>query len=187
MYLLDIEALDLGPDVRAVGLDLVEADENREPVRGEDAARIWSRVIRATAGSEPWVLDFFSHLDRVRDFCKGRKVEYREANKRSLVIPAPEPASLEGLIGRFQGETFGIRAGGTLGTVEGSDPALESDLARRGADAYHLAFPNYYFCGICGFEDGSLVVLSEKLRASEVIGRVRPVVKDLKVEVRLPV
>ncbi len=33
MYLLDIEALDLGPDVSAVGLDLVEADENREPVR----------------------------------------------------------------------------------------------------------------------------------------------------------
>ena len=106
MYLLDIEALDLGPEVRAVSLDLVEADENREPVRGEDAARIWSRVIRATAGSEPWALDFFSHLDRVRDFCEGRGIEYREANKRSLVIPAPEPASLEALIGRFQGETF---------------------------------------------------------------------------------
>lgn len=187
MYLLDIEALDLGPDVRAVGLDLVEADENREPVRGEDAARIWSRVIRATAGSELWALDFFSHLDRVRDFCEGRGIEYREANKRSLVIPAPEPASLEGLIGRFQSETFGIRAGGALVTREGADPELESELARRGVDAYHHAFPSYYFCGICGFEDGSLVVLSEKLRAGEVISRVRPVIKDLKVEVRLPV
>jgi|SRR5579862_2659806 len=186
MYLLDIEALDLGPDVRAVGLDLVEADENREPVRGEDAARIWSRVIRATAGSEPWALDFFSHLDRVRDFCEARGIEYREANKGSLVIPAPEPASLEGLIGRFQSETFGIRAGGTLAAGE-ADSVLEGDLARRGADAYHQAFPNYYFCAICGFEDGSLVVLSEKIRASEVIGRVRPVIKDLNVEVRLPV
>jgi len=96
MYLLDIEALDLGPDVRAVGLDLVEADENREPVRGEDAARIWSRVIRATVGNEPWALDFFSHLDRVRDFCVGRGIKYREANKRSIVIPAPEPAALDG-------------------------------------------------------------------------------------------
>ncbi len=187
MYLLDIEALDLGPEVRAVGLDLVEADENREPVRGEDAARIWSRVIRATAGSEPWALDFFSHLDRVRDFCEGRGIQYREANKRSLVIPAPEPASLEALIGRFQSETFGVRAGGALATGEGADPVLEGDLARRGADAYHQAFSNYHFCAICGFEDGSLVVLSEKLRASEVIGRVRPVIKDLKVEVRLPV
>jgi len=28
-YLLDVEPLDLGPDVRAVGLELVEADENR--------------------------------------------------------------------------------------------------------------------------------------------------------------
>ena len=187
MYLLDIEALDLGPDVRAVGLDLVEADENREPVRGEDAARIWSHVIRATAGNEPWALDFFSHLDRVRDFCEGRGIEYREASKRSIVIPAPEPAALEGLIGRFESETFGVRAGGALATGEGSDPMLEGDLARRGADAYQQAFPNYYFCAICGFEDGSLVALSEKLWASEVIRRVRPVVKDLKVEVRLPV
>jgi len=187
MYLLDIEALDLGPDVRAVGLDLVEADENREPVRGEDAARTWSRVIRAIAGSEPWALDFFSHLDRVRDFCEARGIKYREANKRSLVIPAPEPTPLEGLIGRFQSETFGIRAGGALATGEGADPVLEGELARRGADAYHQAFPNYYFCAICGFEDGSLVVLSETLRANEVIGRVRAVIKDLNVEVRLPV
>jgi hypothetical protein len=187
MYLLDIEALDLGPEVRAVGLDLVEADENREPVRGEDAARIWSRVTRATAGSEPWALDFFSHLDRVRDFCEGHQIEYREANKRSIVIPAPEPDALESLMGRFQSETFGIRAGGALAVGEGADANLENDLARRGADAYHQAFPNYYFCAICGFEDGSLVVLSEKLWASEVIRRVRPVVKDLKVEVRLPV
>ena len=187
MYLLDIEALDLGPDIRAVGLDLVEADENREPVRGDDAAKIWTRVIRATAGTEPWALDFFSHLDRVRDFCEGRGIEYREANKRSIVIRAPELAALEGLIGRFESETFGVRAGGALTTSEGTDPALEGDLARRGADAYHQAFPNYYFCAICGFEDGSLVVLSEKLWASEVIRRVRPVMKDLKVEVRLPV
>ncbi|HXU21279.1 MAG TPA: hypothetical protein VN788_11915 [Verrucomicrobiae bacterium] len=186
MYLLDIEALDLGPEVRAVSLDLVEADENREPVRGEDAAKIWSRVIRATAGSERWALDFFSHLDRVRDFCDGHGIEYREPNKRSVVIPAPEGDSLEGLIGRFQGETFGVRAGGAL-AGDGKDPALEGDLARRGADAYHHAFPNYYFCAICGFEDGSLVVLSEKLWASEIIRRARPAVRDLKVEIRLPV
>ncbi len=186
MYLLDIEALDLGAELRAVGLDLVEADENREPARGEDAARVWSRVIRATAGSERWVLDFFSHIDRVRDFCEGRGIGYREANKRSIVIPAPEGDVLEGLIGRFQSETFGVRAGGAL-AGEGSDSVLEGDLARRGADAYHQAFPNYYFCAICGFEDGSMVMLSEKLWASEVIRRVKPVVKDLKVEVRLPV
>ncbi len=65
LYLLDIEPLDLGPDVRAVGLELVEADENREPVRGKDAARVWSRVLWAVTGKEPWALDFFSHVDRV--------------------------------------------------------------------------------------------------------------------------
>ena len=78
---------------------------------------------------------------------------------------------------------FGARAGGP---VESGDPALEGELARRGVDAYHKAFPNYFFCGVCGFEDGSLVLLSEKLWASEVIRRVRPVVEDLEVEVRLP-
>ena len=51
VYLLEVEPLDLGADVRAVGLELTEADENREPIRGADAARIWSRVLPAAAGS----------------------------------------------------------------------------------------------------------------------------------------
>ena len=183
MHLLDIEPMDLGPDVRAVGLELVEADENREPVHGKDAARIWSRVFWATTGKEPWALDFFSHIDRIRDYCQNHQLAYREASQRSIVIPAPELPQLEALFDRFQNETFGARAGST---VELGDPALEGDLARRGVDAYQKAFPNYFFCAVCGFEDGSLVLLSEKLWASEVIRRVRPVVEDLEVEVRLP-
>ena len=183
MYLLDIEPLDLGPDVRAVGLELVEADENREPARGRDAARIWSRVLWATTGKEPWALDFFSHIDRVKEYCERHQLAYREASQRCVVIPAPEIAPLEALIDRFQNETFGARAGGPL---EGGDSVLEGDLARRGADAYHKAFPNYFLCAVCGFEDGSLVLLSGKLWASEVIRRVRPVLEGLDVEVRLP-
>lgn len=186
MYLLDIEPLDLGPDVRAVGLELVEADENREPVRGSDAARIWARTLPAAAGSEPWALDFFSHLDRVRDFCERHKIPFREASQRSIVIPAPEVSVVESLFDRFLGETFGARAGAQI--VSG-DPVLEGELARRGVDAYHAAFPNYFFCAVCGFEDGSLVLLSQKLWASEVIRRVRPALRDLsdmKIEVRLP-
>ena len=53
-------------------------------------------------------------------------------------------------------------------------------------DAYHRAFPNYFFCAVCAFEDGSLVLLSEKLWAGEVIRRVRPVLEGLDVEVQLP-
>ncbi|MGH9640418.1 MAG: hypothetical protein ACRD3Y_10175, partial [Bryobacteraceae bacterium] len=98
MYLLDIEPLDLGPEVRAVGLELVEADENREPVRGSEAARIWSRILSATAGKEPWALDFFSHLDRVRDYCQRHQIAFREASQRSLVVPAPDPAALDAII-----------------------------------------------------------------------------------------
>ena len=186
MYLLNIEPLDLGTDVKAVGLDLVEADENREPVRGAEAARVWSRILPAIAGEKAWALDFFSHLDRVRDFCERHQIAFREVSQRSLVVPAPESAALESLIGRFQNETFGVRAGGPVNGDAGGDPALEGELARRGVDAYHAAFPRYFFCAICGFEDGSLVLLSEKLWACEVIRRVRQVVQGLEVEVRLP-
>lgn len=183
MYLLDVEPLDLGVDVRAVGLELVEADENREPVRGEDAGIIWSRVLKATAGTETWVFDFFSHLDRVRDYCESHQIKYRDASQRSLVIPAPEGDELEALVDRFQSETFGVRAGGPLAS---GDSALEGELARKGVDAYHVAFPSYFYCAVCGFDDGSLVLLSQKLWASEVIRRVRPALEGLNVEMRLP-
>jgi hypothetical protein len=183
MYVLEVEPLDLGPDVRAIGLELAEADENREPVRGADAAKIWARVLRATAASETWALDFFSHLDRVRDFCDRHHIPYRDANHHSLVVPAPEPEALEGLVDRFKNETFGARAGSGVSI---GDPELEGDLARRGVDAYHTAFPKYFFCAVCNFEDGSLVLLSEKLWASEVIRRVRPSLDGMDVEVQLP-
>jgi hypothetical protein len=186
MHLLDIEPLDLGEDLRAVGLDLVEADENREPVRGADAARIWSRVLTAIAGQEPWVLDFFSHLDRVRDYCQLHDIDCREANQRSIVIPAPQPEALEALFERFEAETFGVRAGVPVAPGAEGDSAVEAELARRGVDAYRAAYPNYFFCGVCAFEDGSLVLLSDKLWASEVIRRVRPAIKGLDAEVRLP-
>ncbi|MGC1658803.1 MAG: hypothetical protein WA737_02180 [Candidatus Acidiferrales bacterium] len=182
MYLLEIEPLDLGEDVRAVGLEFTEADENREPVRGAEAAALWSRVLRATAAGEIWALDFFSHLDRVRDYCQRHAIPFREAGERCIVVSAPEPAALEALLDRFQGETFGARAGGPV--TEG-DAALEGELARRGVDAYHAAFARYFFCAVCVFEDGSLVLLSEKLWASEVIRRVRPALAGLEVEVRL--
>jgi hypothetical protein len=184
MYRLEIEALDLGADVRAVALELTEADENREPVRGADAARIWARVLQATAGTEPWALDFFSHLDRVKDYLDSHGIAYRHPSQRSIVVPAPQAADLEALFGRFEGETFGARAGAAM--AAGADSALETDLARRGVDAYHRAFANYFFCAVCAFENGSLVLLSEKLGASEVTRRVRPVVKDIGVEVQLP-
>lgn len=184
MYLLEIEPLDIGEDVRAMGLELTEADENREPIRGAEAAKIWSRVLRAVAGEESWALDFFSHLDPIRDYCKRHEIEFRDASKRSLVIPAPAltPEKLEALIDRFQKETFGVRAGAL---AAGGDAALEGDLARRGVDAYHNEYQKYYFCGICSFDDGSLVILSEKLWASEVIRRIRPVLDGQEVEVRL--
>jgi hypothetical protein len=63
---MEIEPLDLGADVKAVGLDLMEV-ESREPARGSDAAHIWAATMASLAGTEPWALDFFSHMDRVRE------------------------------------------------------------------------------------------------------------------------
>ncbi|PYT93007.1 MAG: hypothetical protein DMG36_11760 [Acidobacteria bacterium] len=80
-YSLDVQALDLGNEVKAVGLELVET-ESREPVRGKEAAEIWSEMFPALAGKEAFAVDFFSHLDRVREFCKMRQIAWREAAER---------------------------------------------------------------------------------------------------------
>ncbi len=181
-YILEVEPLDLGVDVRAVGLELIGRG-NREPVRGADGARVWGRVLPALGAVEPWALDFFSHLDRVRDFCSRRQIPFRQAAERCMVIDHPDGEWLDDLLLRFEGETFGVRCGEKLS--EG-DPLLEQDLARRGVDAYHPAYPAYSYCGVCDFENGFLTLLTRKLWASEVIRRLAPVVQDLGVEVAIP-
>jgi hypothetical protein len=180
--LLEVEPLDLGEDVRAIGLEFVEDNEDREPVRGSEAAAIWAHVLRAAVGDQPWALDFFSHVDRVRDFCERHAIGFREATPHSIVVPAPQEEDLQNLLDRFQNETFGARAGGPLPEA---DPGLEGELARRGVDAYQKEFPRYFFCAICDFENGSLVVLSKKLWASEVIRRIQPVLKEMALDVRM--
>src|SRR2546425_10281136 len=87
-FSLDVQALDLGGVVKAVGLELV-GTENREPVRGKDAAEIWSAVFPALAGNESYALDFFSHIERVREFCKTRDIAIRDAAERCVVLPQP--------------------------------------------------------------------------------------------------
>jgi hypothetical protein len=181
-YLLQVEPLDLGADLKAIGLELVEQEE-QAPVRGAGAARIWSAVLRALAATEPWALDFFSHLDRLRDFCQRHGVTYRQAAQRCIVIPAPEAEPLAALLERFEGETFGVRAGTR---ASAGDAALEGDLARRGADAYHHAYGGYLFCAVCDFENGFLTVLSNQLWATEVLRRARPALAELSVEVARP-
>src|SRR5215475_5284774 len=123
-YSLDVEILDLGPGVKAIGMELVET-ENREPLRGTEAIAIWSVVFPALVGQEPFVIDFFSHLDRVRDFCTARKITFREAAGRCIVVPQPSEEQLRELLERFEGETFGFRAGSK---TQEPDPELEGDL-----------------------------------------------------------
>jgi len=181
-FSLDVQALDLGSDVKAVGLELVET-ENREPVRGKDAAEIWSAVFPALAGSETYVVDFFSHLERVREFCKTREIAWREAAERCLVLPQPSQEQLRQILERFAGETFGVRAGAA---AQSADVMLEGDLSKRGLDAYQPAYFRYTFCAICEPEDGWITLLSDSLWASEVIRRLRPAVQPFDVHIARP-
>jgi len=181
-YRLEIETMDLGADVRALGLGLAEA-MTLEPATGAEAARIWACVLRAVAGEAPWALDFFSHLDRVRSFCEAHGIAYRQAAARCVVIHEPDEAALDALLARFEAETFGVRAGERL---DAGDPALENELARRGVDAYHAAFPNYLFCAVCEPERGSWVLLSNALQAEELAGLLESALGDLRVEIIPP-
>jgi hypothetical protein len=179
---LDVEALDLGPGVKAVGLELIETN-NREPVRGKQAAEIWSAILPAVAGDEHYALDFFSHLERVREFCSARDIKFREASTRCIVLQQPRQSQLFELFERFAGETFGIRAGAA---AESPDAALEGELSKRGVDAYQPAYERYYFCAICEPEDGWVTLLSPSLWASEVIRRVRPAAQPFDIYIARP-
>lgn len=76
LYTLDVQAMDLGASTKAVGLELLET-ESREPVRGKEAALIWGAAMPALAAKEPLVVDFFSHLERVREYCKLQELTFR--------------------------------------------------------------------------------------------------------------
>ncbi len=182
-YVMEIEPIDLGADVKSVSFDLMEV-ESREPARGSDAARIWAATLAALPGGEPWTLDFFAHLDRVRQYCVLNNVAFEEKSSgHTLLVPSPSRETLEGLVERFAVETFGAR-GGSL--VAAGDETVEGELARVGVDAYHPLFRNYIFCAVCDFENGFLTLLTEKLWTSEVLRRVKPAVAGLPVEVARP-
>ena len=181
-YSLDVQAMDLGNEVKAVGLELVET-EDREPVRGKEGAEIWSEIFPALAAKEAFAVDFFSHLGRVREFCSSRKIEWREAAERCIVIPSPSIEELRQLLERFEGETFGLRAGSATQTA---DAALEGDLSKRGLDAYQQAYPRYTFCAVCEPQDGWVTVLTQTLWPSEIIRRVRPAVQKFDLHIARP-
>jgi hypothetical protein len=184
-FRLLVEPLDLGPDVRAISVELVEQSEEEDdaPAHGAEAAGIWAAALIALAGGEPWSLDFFSHLERLHDFSRSHGIVWREAAPRCSVISKLDQVPLSVLIERFEAETFGFRAGSL---ADSGDPALENDLARRGADAYHHAFQNYSACGICDFENGALTVLARKLSSSELVRRFRKALDGRPVRVERP-
>jgi hypothetical protein len=181
-YSLDVQAMDLGPGARAVGLELIET-ESREPLRGSDAAAIWAPALIALTAKETHVVDFFSHLDRVRDFCASHGIAIREAASRCVVIPQPSEELLRQLIARFEAETFGMRVGPAAAEA---DVELEKELSHRGLDAYQPAYSRYTCCAICEPSDGWVTLLSDSLWPSEIIRRVRPALQAFDVYIARP-
>jgi hypothetical protein len=181
-FSLDVETLDLGAEIKAVGLELL-GTESREPVRGKEAAAIWAATLPALAANECFSLDFFSHVDRVREFCKMYEIHYREAADRCIVLRQPTETQLEQIFERFEGETFGARAGPI---IEQPDTALEQALSHHGLDAYQTAYERYTFCAVCEPEDAWVTLLSKTLWPTEIIRRVRPTVQRFNVYIARP-
>lgn len=189
-----IEPLNLGPDVRAISLDLAEEGADA-PATGPEALAIWNAAVPALVGDESWALDFVSHLDRVREFCRANNIPWREAGARCVTIAHPTAEQFESLFARFETETFGFRAkktqsDGTTPELGASryleDADLESELSKRGMDGYHGAFTRYTLCAICDYENGSMVLLTEKLSSGEILRRLRPVVTALGAKIERP-
>jgi hypothetical protein len=179
---MDVETLDLGAEVKAVGLELLET-ESREPVKGKEAAAIWAAAFPALANNDGFSLDFFAHVDRVKEFCKMYDIHYREAAERCIVLRAPTETQLQELFERFEGETFGVRAGSL---IDGPDAELEKELSRRGLDSYQKAYERYTFCAVCEPEDGWVTLLSKTLWPTEVIRRIRPAIERFDVYLARP-
>lgn len=181
-YSLDVQPMELGEDTKAIGLELLET-ESREPLRGAAASQIWSAALPALAAKENLAVDFFSHLEGVREFCKLHGLVFRETASRCLVLAHPSQEQLRLVFERFEKETFGIRVGTQ---AEQEDAALENELSHRGLDAYQAAYSRYTFCAVCEPEDAWVTLLSEKLWASEVIRRVRPALQPFDVYLARP-
>jgi hypothetical protein len=181
-YSLDVQAMDIGAETKAVGLELMET-ESREPLRGPEAIEIWTELLVAVTAKAYYVLDFFSHLERVREFCRIHEIAFRESAGRCLVVTQPSREDLRSLLARFDGETFGMRAGSA---AQQEDAALENELSHRGLDAYQGCYRRYTFCAVCELSDGWVTLLSESLWPSEVLRRVRPALQPFDVYIARP-
>ena len=181
-YRLEVAAFDLGQDVKAVGLELIDP-ETRDPVGGSEAARIWAAVLLSLAGETPWALDFFAHLERVEEFCKSRGIAFRQPNEHVLILLKQLAEPLGTLFERFAGETFGIRAGET---VDAGDDDVEGKPGTQGRGRLSHDICELFILRGVRLRERLSNRIKRTIRASEVIRRLRTGLLGMRVEIARP-
>jgi len=132
-YSLDVQALELGADTKAVGLELLET-QSREPLRGSEAAQIWAAAFSALAAKEMLPSGFFSVTSSAcANSATPTPLPIVRRPHAAWSFPYLSTEQLGQLFARFGAATFGMRAGPA---AQNADPALENELSLRGLDAY---------------------------------------------------
>ena len=130
--------MDLGPAVKAVGLELIET-ESREPLRGPEAARHLGRGIDRSRRHRSLRLSISSVTSiAFANSAPPTPSPIREAASRCLVIPQPSLELLRLIFARF--EVGNVRHARWSRCAK-RRCALESELSHRGLDAYQPAYP----------------------------------------------
>ena len=138
----------------------------------------------ALAAKESFALDFFSHLDRVREFCNTHSIPFREAAARCLVVPQPSLEQSSPAARTLRSEDIRHARGCRDANTEIRLWRTNFLIAAWTPTSPPIA--RYTFCAVCEPDDGWVTVLSDTLWPSEVIRRVRPALQPFDVYIARP-
>jgi len=169
-YSLTWKTLDLGPGVKAIGMELIET-RAAKPVRGKDAIAILGRRSHCPRPHKRRLFSIFSgHPDASVISAQGTTRFSRSGGPlHRRAAPSDEPSPrIDRAVRR---ETFGLRAGKGR-----SDRryAIGERLSNAVLDAIRPPYTRYTFCVVCELDDGWLTILSEPLWPAKPFRRVRP-------------
>ena len=181
-FSLDVEALDLGPGVKAVGLELVET-ENREPFVARRQRRFGRR------SSLPWRMKNITSW-----IFSATSIALRSFARRGRSSIAKQACAAWFCRSRGRVNCSSFSSASKAKPLEfAREPLRKLPMPR-----WKATFPSAastptkppmsatLFCAVCEPEDGWVTLLSATLWASEVIRRVRPAVLPFDIYIARP-